>query len=308
MIVDPSQFPKFEDCFMPILNTYKKYWDLTRHELRQKVYEDYFKDYSLEPLAGKSKSPLLFSRIHRWNYYLFAGNFVERVKRWKYKISKKWENWLKSWKTLKYEYLKTHDMDFMTSTFHNGQKEDGWTWGSINTEEMSPEDMFKYASEQIEKPKKEELLEKLVEIDPFIFEKIVWTLCEKMWYWKCTVTQKSNDEWIDWILTWDSLWFDKIYIQAKRYWKDNKVNWKAIADFVWALWTKWVKRWIFFTTSIFSDHARKNADDAMKSWHSIILIDWQKLVDLMFQYNVWVQTRDVYEIKEIDWEFFEWFN
>ena len=63
-------------------------------------------------------------------------------------------------------------MDFMTSTFHNGQKEDGWTWGSINTEEMSPEDMFKYASEQIEKPKKEELLEKLMEIDPFIFEKI----------------------------------------------------------------------------------------------------------------------------------------
>jgi restriction endonuclease Mrr len=32
------------------------------------------------------------------------------------------------------------------------------------------------------------------------------------------------------------------------------------------------------------------------------------LVDLMFRYNVWVQTKETYEIKYIDEDFFLWFN
>ena len=308
MIVDKDLFPKFDDCFMPVLNAYTKYWELTRHELRQKVYEDSFSDYSLEPLAWKSKNPLLFSRIHRWNYYLFAWKFVERVKRWKYKISKKWEDWLKSWKLLTYEYLKTKDTDFMNSTFHNGQKWTNWNWSVMTADEMTPQDMFEYWYQQLEEPKKEELLEKLMEIDPFVFEKVVWTLCEGMWYWTFIETPKSHDWWIDWIIKWDSLWFEKIYIQAKRFKDGNQVQWKEMQNFVWALAQTSARKWIFFTTSSFADNAKKTAENALRSWQEIILIDWKMLVDLMFKYNVWVQTREVYEIKEIDEDFFLWFN
>jgi restriction system protein len=39
--------------------------------------------------------------------------------------------------------------------------------------------------------------------------------------------------------------------------------------------------------------------------HKIILIDGNKLVDLMYKYGVGVQIKNIYEIKQIDEDFFE---
>jgi len=59
---------------------------------------------------------------------------------------------------------------------------------------------------------------------------------------------------------------------------------------------------VFVTTSTFDDSAVKKAHDAH---HKIILIDGKKLVDLMYQYSIGVQVRNVYEVKEVDDDFFE---
>ena len=63
-----------------------------------------------------------------------------------------------------------------------------------------------------------------------------------------------------------------------------------------------VSKGIFVTTSDFSETAKEKVRDAKH--HKIILINWEKLVDLMIRYNVWVQKKKVYEIKEVDWDFF----
>jgi restriction endonuclease Mrr len=44
---------------------------------------------------------------------------------------------------------------------------------------------------------------------------------------------------------------------------------------------------------------------AREAHHSIILIDGIKLVELMHQYNVGVQVKTTYEVKELDNDFFE---
>ncbi|RPH93278.1 MAG: restriction endonuclease, partial [Calditrichaeota bacterium] len=59
---------------------------------------------------------------------------------------------------------------------------------------------------------------------------------------------------------------------------------------------------VFVTTSQFDESAIKKAHDAN---HTIILIDGEKLVDLLYQYGVGVQVQDVYEIKVVDDNFFE---
>jgi restriction system protein len=59
---------------------------------------------------------------------------------------------------------------------------------------------------------------------------------------------------------------------------------------------------VFVTTSSFDSTAVKKAHEAH---HSIILIDGDKLADLMYQYGVGVQVRNVYEVKEVDEDFFE---
>ena len=59
---------------------------------------------------------------------------------------------------------------------------------------------------------------------------------------------------------------------------------------------------VFITTSTFDDSAIKKAREAH---HSIILIDGAKLVALMHQYDVGVQVKTIYEVKELDNDFFE---
>ena len=86
------------------------------------------------------------------------------------------------------------------------------------------------------------------------------------------------------------------------------MNEKEMRDFIWALWSSKVRKAIFFTTSTFATKAKEAAENASIKWNDILLIEWNELVELMFKYNVWVQVREIYEIKYIDEDFFSWIN
>jgi restriction system protein len=60
---------------------------------------------------------------------------------------------------------------------------------------------------------------------------------------------------------------------------------------------------IFVTTSEFDEGAIEKARDAHN--HKIILIDGELLTDLMIKYNIGVQVKTQYDIKELDNDFFE---
>ena len=113
-------------------------------------------------------------------------------------------------------------------------------------------------------------------------------------------TSKSKDGGIDGVINEDKLGLEKIYIQAKRY-NENRIREKDIRNFIGAM-SGDTNKGVFVTTSAFDDAAVKKAHDAH---HSIILIDGNKLVDFMHQYGVGVQVRNVYEVKEVDEDFFE---
>jgi len=152
----------------------------------------------------------------------------------------------------------------------------------------------------IESEVKTELLGKLKEIDPYYFEKVILILLKKMGYGDFIETSKSGDGGIDGIINEDKLGLEKIYTQAKRY-TENKVREKDIRNFIGAMSGDTTKG-VFITTSTFDDSAIQKAREAH---HSIILIDGLKLVDLMHQYNVGVQIKTKYEVKELDNDFFE---
>jgi len=89
-------------------------------------------------------------------------------------------------------------------------------------------------------------------------------------------------------------------MQAKRY-NDNKVREKEIRNFIGAM-SGDTSKGVFVTTSEFDAAAVRKASQAH---HKIILIDGSKLVDLMHQHNVGVQVKEIYEVKELDEDFFE---
>ena len=152
----------------------------------------------------------------------------------------------------------------------------------------------------IEAQTKSELLEKLRVLDPYYFEKVILILLKRMGYGDFVETSKSGDGGIDGIIDEDKLGLEKIYIQAKRY-TDNKVRENDIRNFIGAM-SGDARKGVFVTTSGFDDKARKKAHEAH---HKIILVDGERLVDLMYQYNVGVQVRNQYEVKEVDSDFFE---
>jgi restriction system protein len=125
-------------------------------------------------------------------------------------------------------------------------------------------------------------------------------LLKKMGYGDFIETKKTGDGGIDGIINQDQLGLSKIYIQAKRY-AENKVREKDIRNFIGAM-SGDTTNGVFVTTSGFDDAAVAKAKEAH---HKIILIDGHKLVDLMYQFGVGVQTTNTYDMKEVDEDFFE---
>ena len=100
----------------------------------------------------------------------------------------------------------------------------------------------------------------------------------------------------------DPLGIQNIYIQAKRYARENTVGSKELQSFSGALQGNGVERGVFITTSSFTKSAK---DYAQKLLGKIILIDGQELATLMIRYKVGIQTQEILEIFEIDEDFFE---
>lgn len=121
-----------------------------------------------------------------------------------------------------------------------------------------------------------------------------------MGYGEFIETSKSGDGGIDGIINEDKLGLDKIYIQAKRF-NENKVREKDIRNFIGAM-SGDTNKGVFVTTSLFDTGAIEKAKNAH---HKIILLDGNKLVELMHEFNVGVQIKTTYEVKQLDEDFFE---
>ena len=125
-------------------------------------------------------------------------------------------------------------------------------------------------------------------------------LLEKMGYGIGIATKKSHDGGIDGIINEDKLGLDVIYLQAKRW--ENTVPVKKIRDFTGALASKKAKKGIFITTSSFPNSVYEFVTQIE---YNIILIDGERLAELMIEHGVGLSTINTYNVKTIDSDYFE---
>ena len=92
---------------------------------------------------------------------------------------------------------------------------------------------------------------------------------------------------------------DTIYIQAKRW--QNTVPIKEVRDFAGALLSKRSVKGVFITTSSFPSGAH---DFVASIDRKIILIDGERLADLMIQFNLGVSVAETILLKELDYDYF----
>lgn len=176
----------------------------------------------------------------------------------------------------------------------------------IEEGESTPEEEIEAAFVQINKKLAGELLENILNNDPIFFERLVLDLLLKMGYGDFRenageTTSATNDGGIDGIISQDRLGLDKIAIQAKRY-SENVIGRPVLQNFAGALLGMGLTKGVFITTSTFTKGAIEYANNQANL--TIILIDGDKLADLMIEYNVGTFTSHTYEIKRIDSDYF----
>jgi restriction system protein len=170
--------------------------------------------------------------------------------------------------------------------------------------ELTPIEQVQSGIDRIRDEVAVDLLGRLREMDPALFEETVVDLLLAMGYGGTTgagtVTQLSNDGGIDGVIDQDVLGLNRVYVQAKRYKTGNTIGRPDLQAFVGALSGK-ADSGVFITTSSFSEGARTYAAHVPTR---IILIDGERLAGLMIRYGVGVQVRQSYKVVEIDEDFF----
>lgn len=290
------EIPKFDETFIPILEILKGGKIYKTRELIEEVKKRFYSGLSEEQLKQVTKSGelLIDNRIAWGKSYLKKGGYVFFPERGNVQITEKGKNHSTN--------LSVRDLENESSLFdfYKQEKDNTITTNSVEAKISSPQDLIDEGFSRIETEVKNDLLHKLKNLDPYFFEKVVLRLLKKMGYGEFIETAKSGDGGIDGIINEDKLGLDKIYIQAKRF-TEGKVREKDIRNFIGAM-SGDTNKGVFVTTSDFDEKALEKARSAH---HKIICIDGQKLVSLMHEFNVGIQVKTTYEIKQIDEDFFD---
>ena len=194
--------------------------------------------------------------------------------------------------------------------FQNASRNDNETEeevsSTVTVSDQTPEESLDKAYRRIRKSLASELLNKVAELSPAFFERLVVELLVKMGYGGSIkeagkAIGRSGDEGIDGTIKEDKLGLDIIYIQAKKWKPGNVVGRPELQKFVGALAGQGAKKGIFLTTSKFTKEALEYTP---RNETKIVLIDGEQLAQLMIDHNLGCTAQQVYELKKIDSDYF----
>lgn len=189
-------------------------------------------------------------------------------------------------------------VEFKTKTNKESEPE------SEDHDENTQEEIFENSYQNLRDNVAQELLESIKSCSSEFFERLVIDLLLNIGYGGSRrdageAIGRSGDGGIDGIIKEDKLGLDTIYIQAKRW--ENIVSRPEIQKFAGALQGQQAKKGVFITTSNFSNGAIEYADIIDSK---VVLIDGERLAQLMIDYDIGVSKIKSYELKKIDTDYF----
>lgn len=303
--------PDFQQIFRPLLETVKDGKEYKISNLITPISDV----FGLTPeerreLLPSQRTPIIQSRIYWARTYMQKAGLLEPTARGVFKITSRGIEALDSGEQLNVKYLKRYP-EFVE--FHSGNKSKDQkkeTVVPVTSIEQDPETMIAEATSAINSAVADELMEQVLKMNAYDFEKLVIDILGKMGYnpdevdRNSFVTKKSGDEGLDGIIKVDKLGFDTIGVQAKLWDTSSTIGRPEIQRFAGALGGAAIKNGVFVTTAKFSKQAYDYSHPSAK----IILIDGNMLMRLMIQYNIGVQTKNIYEVKRLDIDYFESFE
>lgn len=299
--------PTYDQIMLPFLESIKDGGEHSLSEVHDTLAEHFkLSGDEINKLLPSGQQPVFRNRVSWAKTHLKKAGLLLNQKRGLYQISDEGLKLLEQ----KLEKLSPEILMKYSgySEFSKASKSTDKSADEATTEvsdEVTPEEELEYAYQRIKSGLTSELMSFILDSSPSFFEKLVIDLLIKMGYGGSRkdageALGKTGDGGIDGSIKEDRLGLDTIYVQAKRW--TNNVPIKEIRDFAGALLSKKARKGIFITTSGFP---RSVVEYVNSIEPRIILIDGDRLTDLMYEYSVGFSTVNTYDIKRIDSDYFE---
>lgn len=303
-----EQIPDFQSIMYPLLNVLRDGQPQAAQEVLDKLAKHFqLANEHLIIRVPSGQQPLFKNRVAWAVSYLKNAGLVQYAKRGVYQITEAGKAVLQEGITyINLSFLKKFDA-YKAWQANFAQSDEKATTTSEAEELKTPEELIGDSLTRVNDKIAADLLEIIKGKTPAQFEKFVLMLLNAMGYGMLEekaleVVGQSGDYGIDGIIYQDKLGIDRIYVQAKK-WNDNKVQSKEIRDFIGSLSLRGTNKGVFITTSQFTEDASRTA--SMNPQNTIILIDGKKLTEFAIQFNVGVQVKKQYELKDVDQDFFD---
>ncbi len=249
------------------------------------------------------------NRLHWAKFYMTRAGLLETTKRGRFQITPEGSALLRTGLTQITSQTLSASPAFK-AWFRSSQASPtntSFTEPAVDASGATPEERIEEARKELEANLKAEILDRVRQMLPADFEQLIIQLLVRMNYGQgrdelAKALGGSGDGGVDGVVHQDPLGLDRVYIQAKRYKEGNNVGPEAINSFIGALNIKKANKGLFVTASGFSKQAREHA---MASSLHVVLIDGERLAELMIRHGVGVLKRHTVEIKTLDEGFFE---
>jgi restriction system protein len=304
--------PKYDELTWPMLEILRDGQPRSTHELARALADKFnLTDDERNAVLPSGVQTYMLNRTGWAGFHLDTAGLVTRPKRgvWQItpaglKVLEGLPQKLDRHALLQFEPFKAY-MESRARTRDREQGAEVSESAANLATDSPPEEVMANAFKTLRTSLKDELLALVQSMEPIRFERVVLDLLLAMGYGgsreeAAQMTKLSHDEGIDGVINEDRLGLDVIYIQAKRW--QNTVGRKEIQSFVGALAGQQAHKGVFITTSDFAETARAYAKNLPQK---VILIDGDRLAELMLEHNIGVSLSHSYEIKRIDSDYFE---
>lgn len=299
--------PDYQSLYLPFV---KFAADEQEHHIRE-VIDHLTNAFNLSEEERKRLLPsgndIIFNNRVRWaRMYLIKAGLMESA-RWGFvRITQRGLEALKqNPEVINNEFLLQYPEFAAFKKAVRKEKKEVVTTETEEAGEETPLESLEYGYQKIKQDLGQQLLIQVKAVSSSFFEKLVVELIVKMGYGGSKkdageVIGRTGDGGIDGVIKQDQLGLDNVYIQAKR-WENASIGRPELQKFVGALEGKKANKGIFITTSSFAKQAR---DYASTVGRNIVLIDGERLAQLMIDYNVGASPIATYEVKKIDSDYF----
>lgn len=301
--------PTYEEMLRPILAMAANH-DISRRAIVEPVADHFGLSAAERALTIPSGARTVSNRSGWAMTFLTKAGLIEKVARGQYRITPDGRR-----------YLEEYPQEILVKDL---RKQPGWksAWGKDSSDDadeggtrildedsaVTPNELVEQGAAALRKELSQRLLNEVLGQTPAFFEQLVLDVLLAMGYGGSRENAsahlgRSGDEGIDGVVNQDALGLDQVMVQAKRYAPDRPVGRQAVQAFIGSLAGQGVTKGVFITTSYFNENASEFVLRGSNT--KVVLVDGERLIDLMMQHHIGVRVKQTIELLELDQNYFD---